>query len=115
MQESAKSVLEPIGWLLQLISGIVLAFLVTVHFYATHMLSHEALSYAAVMERLSSAGYKAMYAALLFFVSFHAFNGLRAIILDTDFGAKNRSTVNALTMLLFIAAFIYGLYLLTII
>ena len=111
----AKRVLEPLAWLFQMISGAILVVLITVHFYVTHMTSHEAIRYHAVIERLSSTNYKAMYAALLFFVTFHAFNGLRAIILDTNFGARNRKAVNALTMLLFIATFVYGLYLLLII
>ncbi len=111
-EKSAKNVLEPVAWLLQMISGAILAVLITVHFYVTHMVSHEAIHYNAVIERLHSTGYKAMYAALLFFVAFHAFNGLRAIILDTNFGARNRGAVNALTMLLFVVAFVYGLYLL---
>ncbi len=111
----ARKVLEPIAWLLQMISGAVLAVLITVHFYVTHMTSHEAIRYHEVIERLSSTGYKAMYVALLFFVTFHAFNGLRAIVLDTNFGARNRGAVNTITMLLFIITFIYGLYLLIII
>jgi len=112
---SAKHVFEPLAWLLQLITGILLAFLITIHFYVTHLESHEAISYAAVIERLSSPSYKIMYVLLLLFVSFHAFNGLRAILLDTNFGAKRRGFTNVVTMLLFLLAFFYGFYLLLII
>ncbi len=112
---TAKNVLEPLAWLFQLLSGVALAVLITLHFYVTHMTSHDALSYKEVIARLASFEYKLMYALLLLFVSFHAFNGLRAIILDTNFGAKNRGFVNVLCFALFAIAFLYGLYLLAVI
>jgi len=109
---SARRVLEPLTWLLQLVSGLILAVLITIHFYITHLASHEAISYAAVVERMSSGSYKLMYAVLLLFVTFHAFNGLRAIVLDTNFGANNRTATNAVAMLLFIVVLLCGAYLL---
>jgi len=110
--ESAKSVLEPVAWLLQMVTGIVMVFLVTIHFYVTHMISHDSLRYQEVITRLNLPEYKAMYAILLLVVSFHAFNGLRAIVLDTTAGLRSRKTINTLTTLMFLAAFFYGLYLL---
>ncbi len=112
---SAKNVLEPLAWLFQMISGLALAVLVAIHFYVTHLTSHEALSYKAVIARLSNIDYRIMYGLLLFFVSFHAFNGLRAIILDTNFGARNKGAVNAICFILFLVAFFYGLFLLAMI
>ncbi|AGK62174.1 succinate dehydrogenase subunit D [Archaeoglobus sulfaticallidus PM70-1] len=107
-----KSVLEPLGWLLQLITGILLVILVTFHFIETHMISHDALDFEKVVERLSSGGYKAFYALLLLTVSFHAYNGIRAIILDTEFGRENRKAVNIAMAIVIIGAFVYGLQLL---
>ena len=112
---SAKNVLEPIAWLFQMISGLALAVLVTIHFYVTHLVSHEALKYNEVITRLSNVNYKILYGLLLFFVAFHAFNGLRAIILDTNFGARNKGAVNTICFLLFLAAFFYGLFLLSVV
>jgi len=110
--ESAKSVMEPVAWLLQMITGLLMALLVTVHFYVTHLVSHESLRYHEVIERLNLPEYRVMYGILLLVVSFHAFNGLRAIALDTGGGMRSRGAVNLLTILMFLIAFFYGLYLL---
>lgn len=110
--ESAKSVMEPIAWILQMLTGLIMILLVTLHFYVTHMTSHEALRYAEVISRVTQPEFRAMYAVLLLVVSFHAFNGLRAILLDTTAGMESRKTVNTLITLGFLLAFVYGLYLL---
>ncbi len=107
-----RRVLEPIAWILQLISGIFLTVLVTFHFYVTHFVEHNAMEYDKVIGRFTDPAYQVMYVLLLLFVSFHAFNGLRAIILDTNFGAKHARAVNTATFLLFFAVFGYGLVLL---
>lgn len=110
--ESAKSIMEPVAWLLQMLTGILMVFLVTAHFILTHMTSHESLSYSNVVERVSQPEFKLFYAVLLLAVSFHAFNGLRAIILDTDAGMKRRAVITVSSMLGFILAFAYGIFLL---
>jgi succinate dehydrogenase / fumarate reductase membrane anchor subunit len=107
-----KRVLEPAGWILQLLTGLLLAILVTFHFYEIHFASHNAMEFDKVVERLSDTGYKVMYALLLLSVSFHAFNGLRAIAFDTEFGLRNSRTINAITALIILGAFFYGLSLL---
>ena len=106
-----KRVLEPAAWILQMISGLLLAALIAIHLYVTHFSAHDALAYENVVQRFRDSGFRAVYALLLLAVTFHAFNGVRAIVLDTDFGAKNRKAVNWLLMLLFVAAFGYGLLL----
>ena len=110
--ESAKSVMEPLTWILQMFTGLIMILLVTIHFYVTHMTSHEALKYAEVVSRVAQPEFKAMYAVLLLVVSLHAFNGLRAILLDTSAGMRRRKAINIFTTLAFLLAFIYGLYLL---
>ncbi len=112
--ESAKHVFEPIAWLMQLFSGLILTLLITVHFYTIHFIPH-AIDYIAVIERVSSTSYKIMYASLILLVSFHAFNGLRAILLDTGFGANKRAAINVLTLSVFISISIHGIILLLII
>ena len=110
--DSAKSVMEPIAWILQMLTGLLMILLVTVHFYVTHMTSHEALRYAEVVERVAQPEFKVLYAVLLLVVSFHAFNGLRAILLDTSVGMRRKGAVSAFMTLAFLAAFFYGIYLL---
>lgn len=110
--DGAKRVLEPAAWILQLVTGILLAVLVTFHFYVTHFAGHDAMEYDRVIDRFKYSAYQIMYALLLLCVSFHAFNGLRAILLDTNFGAKYTRAVNTAMFLLFFAFFGYGLALL---
>ncbi|MEM0301779.1 MAG: succinate dehydrogenase [Archaeoglobaceae archaeon] len=102
---------EPIAWVLQAITGIAMVFLITVHFFATHS-AHDLLSYESAVERLKSFDYKLFYALLLIVVSFHAFNGLRAVILDTEGGMKRKRLVNVSIAMLAILAIAYGLFLL---
>ncbi|MEM4472011.1 MAG: succinate dehydrogenase [Archaeoglobaceae archaeon] len=104
---------EPIAWVFQAFSGFVLILLITTHFLLTHS-SHGLLSYESVVERMRDQQYKIFYALLLIFVTFHAFNGLRAIILDTESGMRNKRMINLLTFILAILMVIYGLYLLSI-
>lgn len=103
---------EPLAWLFQAITGIAMVFLVTIHFLTTH-LEHELLSYESAVSRLGTFEYKVFYFFLLLFVTFHAFNGLRAIILDTEGGMKRRRVVNAAISAAAILALCYGTLLLS--
>jgi len=102
---------EPLAWLFQVITGILMVFLITVHFLVTHS-AHNLLSYESVIERLSRLDYRLFYALLLFVVSFHAFNGLRAVILDTEGGMRRKKLVNASVALVAVIMIAYGLFLL---
>jgi len=102
---------EPLAWLLQAVTGLLMVILITVHFFVTHS-AHDLLSYESVVERLSGFGYRLFYALLLLVVSFHAFNGLRAIILDTESGMKRKRLVNVSVFLIALVAVAYGLFLL---
>ena len=108
-----RRVLEPLGWIFQLLTGILLAILITFHFFETHLISHEGLSFENVLLRLSDPAHKAMYVLLLAAVSFHAFNGLRAILLDTEFGAKNTRAINVVICLVILGALAYGIWILS--
>lgn len=103
---------EPVMWLLQAITGIAMLFLITVHFLTTHT-AHEMLSYENAVARLKSAEYRAFYFLLLLFVAFHAFNGLRAIMLDTEGGMRRKKAVNAAVFLIALVVFCYGAVLLS--
>lgn len=103
---------EPLAWLFQVITGATMVFLITVHFLVTHT-AHDLLAYESVVSRLKSMDYKIFYAFLLIFVSFHAFNGLRAIILDTEKGMRRKKAVNIITFSLAIAAICYGIFLIS--
>lgn len=108
---TAKNVLEPLAWLLQVLTGMAMVFLVTFHFLTTHT-AEGALEYAHVAERF--AMYSPIYVALLLVVVFHAFNGLRAILLDTSFWARRRRATNVLSLLLMLVAIAVGGFILSI-
>jgi succinate dehydrogenase / fumarate reductase membrane anchor subunit len=101
---------EPLAWLFQVITGILMVFLITVHFLVTHS-AHNLLSYESVVERLSRLDYRLFYALLLLVVSFHAFNGLRAVILDIEGGMRRKRLVNALVSVFAVVVIAYGLFL----
>ncbi len=108
--DSVKNALEPVAWIMQILTGSLMVGFVAYHFYVTHMVGHEALSYGNVISRLGELA--PFYVILILLVTFHAFNGVRAIILDTNFGARNRRVVNAVTLSLFVLFALYGLLLL---
>ena len=108
MEARTRNVLEPIAFFFQLVTGALLFVFVMYHLYVTHLAEHDALSYEKVVERLANPGFKVAYFVFLVVVSFHAFNGLRAIILDTDFGARNKRAVDVFCFALFLIATAYG-------
>lgn len=103
---------EPLAWIFQAITGIAMVFLITAHFLTTHA-NHELLSYESAVSRLGSIEYKAFYFFLLLFVTFHAFNGLRAIILDTESGMSRKKAVNIAILVIALLTFFYGIFLLS--
>lgn len=103
---------EPLAWVFQAITGVAMLFLISLHFLTTHT-AHELLSYESVVERLKSIEYKIFYIFLLVFVAFHAFNGVRAIFLDTEGGMKRKKAVNAVTLVIAVVAILYGIFLLS--
>ncbi|MET1124609.1 MAG: succinate dehydrogenase [Archaeoglobaceae archaeon] len=107
---TAKNVLEPLAWLLQILTGIAMVFLVTFHFLTTHAVEG-ALEYEKVAERF--VVYSPIYVALLLVVVFHAFNGLRAILLDTSFWAKRKRATDVISLLLMLLAISAGAYVFT--
>jgi len=98
---------EPLAWLLQVLTGLLMVALVTFHFLITHT-AEGALEYTKVIERL--AIYSTLYAILLIVVTFHAFNGLRAILLDMSFWIKRKKLTDTLSLLLMLAAIAAGAY-----
>lgn len=95
-----------------MVSGILLLVLVAIHLYVTHFASEGALSYSSVVTRLSSPGFKAIYAVLLLAVVYHAINGMRAIFLDLTLSDTGRKAVNILSLIVGILVFGYGVYIL---
>ncbi len=107
-----KKVLEPVWWFFQIITGILLLVLVSLHLYVTHFASEKALDYSSVIGRLSSPGFKVLYAVLLLAVVYHGINGMRAIFLDLTMSDVTKRIVNILSLIVALLLFGYGVYLL---
>ncbi len=72
-----------VAWLLQRVSGIFLAYAVILHLWTVHYLKANHLNFETIVERLGEGTFWSLY-YLLFIpaVVYHAFNGIRGIVLD---------------------------------
>ena len=96
--------MKGLSWLMQLLTGLALIFLVSYHFIVTHITG--SLEMDEVIVRFHEL--RLFYAVLLIIVAYHAFNGLRVIAVE--YGLKKLG--NAFYVLLLIVI-VYGLFLLS--
>ena len=95
--------MKGMAWLMQLLTGLALVFLVAYHFLITHIFG--SLKLEDVVARFHEL--KAFYAVLLIVVAFHAFNGVSVIV--EELGWKRFAKVFYAVMIVVIA---YGMFLL---
>ena len=99
------------AWLLQRVTAGVLIFGLASHLIATHILAIGELSDSTIAQRLASSFFVVVDVSLLAAGVFHAFNGVRMVVLD--YWLRSRSGQRALTVtlwLLGVCLFIYGLW-----
>ncbi len=72
-----------VSWVLQRVSGILLAYTIIVHLWTVHYLKANHLTWETITERLAEGTFWSLY-YLLFIptVVYHAFNGIWGIVLD---------------------------------
>ena len=100
-------------WLLQVISGVLLLFLVGLHMIAQHFVVEGGLrTYEAVVAYLSHPVVWILEALLLLVVTFHAVLGVRAVVLDLNPSPRTFRWVQGALAALGFLAVIYGLWLL---
>jgi len=82
--ERRPSSFEIWSWFFMRISGIILLFLVLIHFFIMHVMEEgvERVDFEFVAARWNSVGWKAFDWVLLFLALLHGANGLRIIIED---------------------------------
>jgi len=106
-------------WLLQLVTGILIAVLLGVHMVWMHLDAilgffgidvTESTSWASVQDRGSQGIWVGLYVALLAVVLYHALNGLRNIILELTPSARTERIVTWAIIAFGIIAFIWGAY-----
>jgi succinate dehydrogenase / fumarate reductase membrane anchor subunit len=97
------------GWLLQRVTAVGLAVVLTVHLYVLHFAGeHAVLTVADVSVRLRTLTFILVDFGLLAFALYHGLYGLRSVILDYT---TRESTVRAVTVGLWalgLIAFVYG-------
>ena len=75
------------AWLLHRLSGLALIFYLTLHIWVISHLANGAASFNATMAFLNSPLFKILEVGLWGVILFHAFNGVRVLIVDFFHGA----------------------------
>lgn len=75
------------AWLLHRLSGLALIFYLTLHIWVISHLARGAESFNAMMDFLNSPLFKLLEVGLWGVILFHAFNGVRVIVVDFFHGA----------------------------
>ena len=101
------------AWTAQVVTGVLLLVLLTVHMVAQHFLVPEGLrGYAQVVAWLRSPVVFTLEALLLVAVSWHAMAGVHAIMLDLGLRGRTERIVAAVLGYVMVATILYGLWLL---
>ena len=104
---------------LQLVTGVLIAVLLGIHMVLMHLDAilgffgldvAEATSWESMIERANHGLWAGIYIALLAFVLYHAFNGLRNIIMELTPSARNERVITWVIVAFGIVAFIGGSY-----
>jgi succinate dehydrogenase / fumarate reductase membrane anchor subunit len=106
-------------WLIHLIAGFFIFFLLLWHTLYMHYPSlinqmgyggASPLIFSEVIQRAKSNSFKIAYILFLIFVLYHAFYGLKNIILETEIGKRFENLVKILISIIAIILFVYGLF-----
>ena len=104
---------------LQLVTGALIAILLGIHMVVMHLDAilgffgvdvTEATSWNSMKDRAEQGIWVALYIALLAFILYHAFNGLRNIILELTPSAKSKRIVTWVVIVVGIVFFVLGTY-----
>ena len=105
--------------LLHMFSGAVIAVLLGIHMVILHLDavlgffgvdSANPTSWGAMIERASQGIWVGIYIALLAFVLYHAFYGLRGIILELSPSVRTGRIITRVLIIVGIITFIWGSY-----
>jgi len=77
-----------VAWLLHRLSGLALTFYLCLHIYVIHSLTYGPERFNAMMKFLGSPLFKALEIGLFGVILYHAFNGIRVIIIDFWGGSR---------------------------
>jgi len=105
--------------LVHMLAGVVIAVLLGIHMVVIHLdavlrffgvSTTDPTSWQAMIGRASQGIWASLYIVLLAFVLYHAFYGLRGVILEVTTSAKTTRIVTWVLMVVGIITFIWGSY-----
>ncbi len=100
------------SWILQALSGLLVIVLISLHLLAQHFTAPGGLlNYDAVVAHLRNPVVFLLETAFAGTVLFHAFAGVRAILLDLAPSQARERTINRVLVVLGVALFLYGVVL----
>ena len=100
-----------VAWILQVVSGVLLIFLLGVHIVAQHFVVKGGLrDYAQVVSYLANPVVLAIESLFVVVLIWHAMLGLRAILLDFGFGRRGQALITRGVILLGLATAGYSFW-----
>ncbi len=100
------------AWILQVVSGVLLFFLLGAHIVAQHFVVKGGLrDYAQVVSYLANPAVLAIESAFVVVLIWHAMLGLRAVLFDFGFGPRGRTLITRGVVLLGLATAGYSFWL----
>jgi succinate dehydrogenase cytochrome b556 subunit len=97
------------GWLAQRLTAALILVLLGIHFWVLHFsVIGERITFERVGDRLASPWFIALDLALLATVLYHAFYGIRGIIIDMGLGPGARAGLTWSLVLAGVAGFALG-------
>ena len=105
--------------LLHMLTGILIAVLLGIHMVIIHLdavlrffgaTTTDPTSWGSMIDRASQGIWVGIYVALLAFLLYHAFYGLRGIILEVTTSAKTERIITWSFIIIGIIVFIWGAY-----
>lgn len=97
-----------VAWLLHRLSGLALIAYLCMHIVVIHNLAYGPENFNAVMEILGSPFFKVLEIGLFGVILYHAFNGLRVIVVDFWGGTKKQKQLFWIMMAIAGVLFVAG-------
>lgn len=113
MDNKNRIIAGNVRWLAQVISGILLIVLLSIHLVVNHWAAPQGLlSYADIVEYYDIPGVVIMEALFLIVVTIHSMQGLQSILLDLNLHPFAVSILTQSLIIMGLVAVVYGVYLL---
>ncbi len=106
-------------WVLQIITGILIAFFLGIHLVSMHLENilkffgieiYKPTSWESMLERARENFWLIFYILFLAFALFHSLNGLRRVILELSPSAKTERLITWIIIIIGIVVFALGTY-----